>query len=119
MQEVTLNVVFYGSFALILTGLLIVFTQKNIIKILLGLNIADTGVNILIVSAGFIKNGQAPILSGHFSDLLKMVDPVPQALVLTSIVIGFGVTAVGLTLAVRLYQKYKTLDISKIRGLKW
>jgi len=119
MQNIMFNVIFYGSFALILIGILIVFTQKNIIKILLGLNIADTGVNILIVSTGFIKNGQAPILSGNFADLIKMVDPVPQALVLTSIVIGFGVTAVGLSLAVRLYQKYKTLDVSKIRGLKW
>ncbi len=119
MDDVTFNIIFYGSFVLISIGILIVFTQKNIIKILLGLNITDTGVNILIVSTGFIKNGQAPILSGNFSDLLKMVDPIPQALVLTSIVIGFGVTAVGLSLAIRLYQKYKTLDISKIRGLKW
>ncbi len=119
MQELSLNVIFYGSFALIFIGLFIVFTQKNLIKILLGLNIADTGVNILIVSTGWIKGGQAPIVSGNFSELLRMVDPIPQALVLTSIVIGFGVTAVGLSLAVRLYQKYKTLDVSKIRGLKW
>jgi multisubunit Na+/H+ antiporter MnhC subunit len=48
-----------------------------------------------------------------------MTDPIPQALVLTSIVIGFGVTALALTLIVKLYKNTGTLDVSKIRGLKW
>jgi len=48
-----------------------------------------------------------------------MVDPVPQALVLTAIVIGLGVTAVALALVIRLYDHHKTLNINKIRKLKW
>jgi multicomponent Na+:H+ antiporter subunit C len=52
-------------------------------------------------------------------DPSKMVDPIPQALVLTAIVIGLGVTALALALAIRVYGHYKTLDTRKIRGLKW
>jgi multicomponent Na+:H+ antiporter subunit C len=48
-----------------------------------------------------------------------MVDPVPQALVLTAIVIGVAVTALALTIVIRLHDHHKTLDISKIRELKW
>ena len=113
------QVFYYGSFLLIACGLFLIFTQKNIIKLLVGLNIAETGVNILIVFTGILKGKTAPILSGTVKDISTMVDPVPQALVLTSIVIGFGVTAFGLALAVRLYEKYHTLDIDKIRGLRW
>ncbi len=113
------NIFFYGSLLLMILGFVIVFTQKNILKIILGLNIAETGVNILIVFSGAIRSKSAPIITNSFKDITSMVDPIPQALVLTSIVIGFGVTAFGLALAVRLYEKYHTLDISKIRGLKW
>ncbi len=48
-----------------------------------------------------------------------MVDPLPQALVLTAIVIGFGVTAVALTLIMRLYERNGTVMVSDLRGLKW
>ena len=48
-----------------------------------------------------------------------MTDPVPQALVLTAIVIGFGVTAVALALVIRLYRHHGTLNIDEIKNLKW
>jgi multicomponent Na+:H+ antiporter subunit C len=47
-----------------------------------------------------------------------MVDPIPQALVLTSIVIGLGVTALVISIAIRIYEKYGTFDITKIKRLK-
>jgi multicomponent Na+:H+ antiporter subunit C len=46
------------------------------------------------------------------------VDPLPQALVLTSIVIGLGITSLGIALCIRLYEKYGTFDITEIRRLK-
>ncbi|RKX85550.1 MAG: cation:proton antiporter [Spirochaetes bacterium] len=112
-------IIYIASFGLILTGLFIVFTDKNLIKIIIGLDMAETGVNILIVAAGYIKGNTAPIFSKASLTPAQMTDPVPQALVLTSIVIGFGVTALALALVVRLYQKTGSLDVSKIRGLKW
>jgi len=112
-------IIYIASFGLILIGLFIVFTDKNLIKIVIGLDMAETGVNILIVAAGYIRGNTAPIFSKVSLTPAQMTDPVPQALVLTSIVIGFGVTALALALVVRLYQKTGSLDVSKIRGLKW
>ncbi|MCD6121564.1 MAG: NADH-quinone oxidoreductase subunit K [Spirochaetales bacterium] len=112
-------IIYIASFGLILTGLFIVFTDKNLIKIIIGLDMAETGVNILIVAAGYIKGNTELIFLKVSPAPAQMTDPVPQALVLTSIVIGFGVTALALALVVRLYQKTGSLDVSKIRGLKW
>ncbi len=108
-----------ASSGLILLGLYIIFTQKNLIKIVIGLGLADTGVNVLLVSTGYINGNTAPIFSNPELSVSHMVDPVPQALVLTSIVIGFGVSALALALIIKLFEKTGTLDTSKIRGLKW
>ncbi len=114
-----------GSFGLILTGLLVIFTKRNILQMVVGLNIAEVGVNLLLVSTGYVKNGTAPIFTRGLEVAAErgavgaMTDPVPQALVLTAIVIGFGITALALSLAIRLYGTHRTLDVRKIRGLKW
>jgi multicomponent Na+:H+ antiporter subunit C len=108
-----------GSFALIAIGLAIIFLKKNLIMMMIGLNVADAGVNLLLVNTGYIKGGTAPIFTEAITQTGAMTDPIPQALVLTSIVIGFGVTALALTLIVKLYKNTGTLDVSKIRGLKW
>ncbi len=112
--------VFYiSSIVLILIGIYAVLVKKNLIKIVIGLSIVDSGVNLLLISIGYVKNGTAPIFSKADLVASQMVDPVPQALVLTAIVIGLGVTAVALALVIRLYDHHKTLDINKIRKLKW
>ncbi len=118
MQQI-LKISFYGaSLALILIGIYGVLTKKNLIKILLSLSIADSGLNLLFVSIGYIMNGTAPIFSSDAGSRI-MVDPVPQALVLTAIVIGLGVTSVGLALVIRLYRHHNTTNIDEIRNLKW
>jgi len=111
----------YGSAILVmLIGIFAVLTKKNLIKIVIGLSIMDSGFNLLLVALGYIKGGTAPIFSPAVEgkDVL-MVDPVPQALVLTAIVIGFGVTAVALSLVIRLYRKHNTIKIDEIKTLKW
>ena len=112
-------VTFLASIGLAVIGIYIALTDKNLIKVIIGLNLADSGVNIFIVFSGYIKNKTAPIFSKAYLVFSDMVDPLPQALVLTAIVIGFGVTALSLAIVIRLYKHYGTLDISKIRGLKW
>ncbi len=112
--------IFYiTSILVILIGIYAVLVKKNLIKIVIGLSIVDSGVNLLLISIGYVKNGTAPIFSRPDLVANQMVDPVPQALVLTAIVIGLGVTAVALALVIRLYDHHKTLDINKIRKLKW
>ncbi len=61
--------------------------------------------------------GRSPILSSEV-EIVNMVDPLPQALVLTAIVIGLATTALLVALAMRIYEKYKTFDITKIKELR-
>ena len=114
----TAQILYIASFALIAIGLFAVVAQRNLIRIVIGLNIADVGVNLLLVTLGFIDKGRVPIFTPG-ATTANMVDPIPQALVLTAIVIGFGVTALALTLVMRLYARYGTVDASRLRGLKW
>jgi len=121
LKEFLTNWAFFGgSILLILIGLYGVLTRKNLIKIIIGLSLMDTGVNTLLVSLGYVNGGKAPILTSIVSSSTeKFVDPVPQALVLTAIVIGVAVLALALSIVMKVYEKNQTLDISKIRGLKW
>ena len=105
----------YAAIMLMMLGLYGILTQRNIIKIILSLNILEIGLNLFIVSIGFVEGGIAPILtSTNNSSSLLFVDPLPQALVLTAIVIGVGTTALGLALAKNIYAKYGTLDIDEM-----
>ena len=114
-----LEIGFYGSaILLIMIGLYAALIKKSLIKIVIGLSIVDSGIHLLMIAIGYVKDGTAPIFSG---DALSenMVDPVLQALVLTAIVIGFAVTAVALSLVIRLYRHHGTLEIDEIKNLKW
>ena len=107
------------GFALTIFGLYGILSQKNMIKIIIGFTIFTTGINIVMVSIGFIKGGTAPILDEAGKMIGKYVDPLPQALVLTSIVIGLGVTALMLAYVMKLYQDKKSLNINDYKDLKW
>jgi multicomponent Na+:H+ antiporter subunit C len=108
---------------LMIIGLWGGLTRSNILKIILSFSIFDTGLNILIVALGYLPGRTAPIIEKNVisgTDLAKgAIDPVPQALVLTAIVIGFGVTALMLAYALKLNQHRKSLDINHYTELKW
>ena len=110
----------YGTAVLVmLIGLYAALVKKSLLKIVIGLSIVDSGLNLLIVTLGYVKGGTAPIFSPGYNGTQVMVDPIPQALVLTAIVIGFGVTAVALSLVIRLWRHHHTLYIDEIKNLKW
>ncbi|RLD41599.1 MAG: cation:proton antiporter [Bacteroidetes bacterium] len=128
MENIDINqllsiAVFGAAVGLILIGLYAVLIKKHLIKIVIGLSIIDAGIHLLFIAIGYINNGTSPIFSEKGISLVnegvKMVDPVPQALVLTAIVIGFGVTAVALSLVIRLYRHHQTARIDQIKTLKW
>ena len=103
---------------LIVLGLYTVIVKKNLMKIVIGLGIIDYGVNILIISIGYQKGGTAPIFTpGEITPGTWFVDPIPQALTLTSIVIGACVTAMALSIVIKIYKKYGTIDSTKVRRL--
>lgn len=125
MSDTLFNILTYAVYGtailVILIGLYGALVKKSLLKIVIGLSVMDSGLNLLIVAIGYLKGGTAPIFSpGYLNGANKvMVDPVPQALVLTAIVIGFGVTAVALSLVIRLYRHHGTLNIDQIKNLKW
>ena len=84
---------FILCFILFLIGLYGVLTRKNIIKIIIGLCIMEYSLNLLFIMIGYIDGGVAPIVDLSSAQAVKYVDPLPQALVLTAIVIGLATTA--------------------------
>ena len=104
---------------LVIIGLWATLTHRDIIRIIVGFTIFDTGVHLIMLSIGYITGGTAPIIEKLTDIGAVYVDPVPQALILTAIVIGLGVTAFMLTYAVKMYEKRGTLEIDKFEDLKW
>lgn len=104
-------------FILFLVGLYGVIVKRDLVKIILALGIMGYAANLFLVLIGYRNNSIYPILS-EGKKVVQMVDPLPQALVLTSIVIELGTTAMLVALAIRLFGKYKTFDITKIKRLK-
>ena len=110
---------YIAAFFLLGLGLYTIVTKYNLVKTVIGLSIMDYGVNLLIVSIGFNPGGTAPIFT--FSELNPssfFVDPIPQALTLTSIVIGACVTAMSLSLVMKIYEQYGTMDTREVRRLR-
>ena len=110
---------YLASFFLIVLGLYCIVTKYDLLKSVIGLSIIDYGVNLLIITIGFNPGGTAPIFSfGELNPESFFVDPIPQALTLTSIVIGACVTAMSMSLVIRMKESYGTLDTREIRRLR-
>jgi len=109
------------GFLLILIGAYGALTQRNLLRMIIAFTIADSGVNLVIVAVGYMRGRTAPIIDNAVSAaaaVQRIIDPVPQALVLTAIVIGVGVTALMLAYAYRLYAQKRSLDIRDFTELK-
>ena len=88
--------------------------QKNLIKKIIGLNIMDTAVYLFLAEKGYITGRIAPIVVDGIQDVEAYINPIPSGLVLTGIVVSVSVTALMLSLTVRLYNRYHTLDLDEI-----
>ena len=88
--------------------------QKNLIKKIIGLNIMDSSVYLFLSEKGYIEGRLAPIVVNGIQDVNTYINPIPSGLVLTGIVVSVSVTALMLSLTVRLYRRYHTLDLDEI-----
>jgi len=105
------------SLILILIGVYGLLTNRHILKMLVAINVMEIGLNLFIIGIGYGDARLAPILTSvNSSSNLSFVDPLPQALVLTAIVIGVGTTALGLAIARKVYDKYGTYDLTELEG---
>ena len=108
------NIPYFAVMALIIVGLYAVLFRRNLIKIVIGITLIESGVNLFLITLGYREGSTAPIYTLSPGGLMAM--PVPQALTLTSIVIGVAVLALMLSFIIHIYRHYKTLDVSKIGG---
>jgi multicomponent Na+:H+ antiporter subunit C len=113
-------VIYILCLLLFAVGLFGALTQKNLIKIIVSVAVVEYAVNLLLVLLGYRPGGQAPIVqsAGDAAFAAGSVDPLPQAMVLTAIVIGLGVLALMVAIALRLYHTYGTYDVTEIRRLR-
>jgi multisubunit Na+/H+ antiporter MnhC subunit len=109
---------YFLCFVLFCVGLYGLIAKRNLIKLVISITIMEFAANLLFVMVGFQKGGNIPIFSVNTALSAPMVDPLPQALVLTAMLIGLAVQLFMIALCLRLYEKYRTPDISEIRRLK-
>ena len=95
-------------------GFTMLLLHRNLIKKLIGMNIMDTGIFLFLASMGYIRGRSATIITDGVMNVDAYINPVPAGLVLTGIVVSVSVTAVMLSLAIRLYRRYHTLDLDDI-----
>ncbi|KPL21043.1 MAG: hypothetical protein AMJ75_10705 [Phycisphaerae bacterium SM1_79] len=115
-------------FLLFMIGLYCVVVKKNMVKIVIGIMVMEYAVNLFLIMLGYRTDGIAPIIDKAQFDpetrqiaasfVNSSVDPLPQALVLTAIVISLGSLALMISICIRTYGKYGTFDITEIRRLK-
>ena len=91
--------------------------QKNLIKKIIGFNIMDAAIYLFLAEKGYIAGRLAPIIVDGVQEVERYINPIPSGLVLTGIVVSVSVTALMLSLTIRLYQRYHTLDLDEISAL--
>ena len=110
------NVPFFCAGILVIIGLVVIVTKKDLIKMVMGLALVEAGVNLLLVATGYISGGVAPIFTNAPST--DMVMATVQAMTLTNIVIGIATTALLLSFVMVIAKKYGTRDVTEMRRLK-
>ena len=106
-----------AAIILFVIGFSMLLFHRNLIFKLIGMNIMDTGSFLFLASMGYIEGRRAPILVDGIEDAAAYINPVPAGLVLTGIVVSVSVTAVMLSLTIRLYRRYHTLDLDDVYAL--
>lgn len=109
MEFISPQFVYVACFIIFAIGLYIIITANNHIKKLFGLSIFQTSVMLLFIAIGYIKDSSAPIIQPGNEGLVYS-NPLPQVLILTAIVVGLSVLAVGLALCISINKKYGTLE---------
>jgi multicomponent Na+:H+ antiporter subunit C len=115
-------------FLLFMIGLYCAVVKKNMVKIVIGILVMEYAVNLFLIMLGYRSGGEAPIIDKTHIDpqtgqivagfIASSVDPLPQALVLTAIVISLGSLALMISICIRTYSEYGTFDITEIRRLR-
>ncbi len=102
--EVIKTIVILGSMGLFFVGLFGLLSQRHIIKVFISIGIMEIAVFILFIGLSFQKGLTAPMLGDAHTSFVQMNDPIPHAMILTAIVIGMAVLALGISFAIEYYK---------------
>ena len=116
--EVIKTIVTIGSMALLFIGIFGLLTQKHFIKIFISIAIMETSIFLFFIGNIFNKDFTAPILSDGLTTFTNMNDPIPHAMILTAIVIGMAVLALGVSFAIEYYRLTGNTKIDKMNGMR-
>ncbi|ELY39270.1 cation:proton antiporter subunit C [Natronorubrum tibetense] len=105
-------------FVLMGIGIYMIIANENLVKKLIGVNLFQTAIFLFFVAVAYVEGGKAPIVPSDGSDPGLMASPLPHVIVLTAIVVGIALTAVGLALIVRIYAEYGTLREDTLREVR-
>jgi len=108
------HLVYWLLFGIMMTGLYVVISHSNLLKKLLGLTVFQVGIFLFFISLGKVADASAPIIS---PEVETYSHPLPQVLMLTAIVVAVATLAVGLALAVRIFQAYGTVEEDQVLEL--
>ena len=111
------NYVEIAAMILFGVGFTTLLLHRNMIKKIIGFSIMDSSMFLFLAAKGYITGRVAPIVVNGVQDMEAYVNPIPAGLVLTGIVVSVSVTALMLALTVRLYRRYRTLDIDEITAM--
>lgn len=116
MRALWTNIDYAASVLLFLIGLYAVMAKGNLIKKLMGLNIIETAVFAFIMAAGIVTDGDAPIMGSGAHP--PFANPLPQGLILTGIVVALSTSALALSLIIRIYEHYGTIESDDLWGVE-
>ena len=106
----------YATFVLLLAfGLYMMIASPNLVKKVIGLNLFQSAIFLFFVSMAYVRGASVPVIPPEGGAVGEYASPLPQVIVLTAIVVGVSLTAVGLALIVRIYGEYGTLDEAVLR----
>jgi multicomponent Na+:H+ antiporter subunit C len=111
------HVNYLGAVALFIIGLHTVVTHRNLIKRILGVNIMGTGIFLFFIAIGNVALGQPPIIIEGVEGVIY-INPLPSVLILTGIVVVVSITVYSLSLVIRIYQTYQTIDQEEIVAIQ-
>ncbi len=117
-SEVIKTIVTIGSMSLLFIGIFGLLTQKHFIKIFMSITIMESSIFLFFIGNMFNKNFTAPILSDGLTTFTNMNDPIPHAMILTAIVIGMAVLALGVSFAIEYYRLTGNTDIDKMNEMR-
>ena len=108
------NYVEIAAIALFGIGFTTLLLHRNLVKKVIGFSMTDSAVFLYLAAKGYISGRKAPIVRDGVTSMEAYINPIPAGLVLTGIVVSVASSAVLLTLTVRLYRKYHTLNLDRM-----